>query len=208
MYRHHPQWRKAKDLVDSGQVGELRTIQTFFSFYNEDPANIRHDPAKGGGALLDIGCYAISLSRWLFGAEPARVLGIVEFDPRFKVDRLASAILDFGTGTATFTCSTQVAPFQQVQVLGTRGRIELSEVPFNAPNDRPCVVLLQAGESTSRIELETCDQYTIQGDLFARAILDDAPVPTPIEDAVRNMEVIEAVVASGRGGGWVRPGQA
>ena len=208
MYRHHPQWRAAKELVVSGQVGQLRTIQTFFSFYNEDPANIRHDPAKGGGALLDIGCYAISLSRWLFGAEPERVMGIVEYDPRFKVDRLASAILDFGAGTATFTCSTQVAPFQQVQILGTNGRIELSEVPFNAPNDRPCVVVLQKGESTSRIELETCDQYTIQGDLFARAILDDTPVPTPIEDAVRNMEVIEAVVASGRDGGWVLPGQA
>ena len=206
MYRHHPQWRAAKELVDSGQIGQLRTIQTFFSFYNEDPANIRNDPGMGGGALMDIGCYAISLSRWLFGAEPARVMGLVEYDPRFRVDRLASAILDFGAGTATFTCSTQVAPFQQVQVIGTEGRIELSEVPFNAPSDRPCAIVHQRGEATSRIEFEACDQYTIQGDLFARAILDDSPVPTPVDDAVRNMEVIEAIVASGRGGGWVRPG--
>jgi len=205
MYRHHPQWRTAKELVETGQIGQLRTIQTLFSFYNEDPADIRHDPAKGGGALLDIGCYAISLSRWLFGVEPARVMGIVEYDPRFRVDRLASAILDFGVGTATFTCSTQVAPFQQVQVLGTEGRIELADVPFNAPNDRPCVVVHQRGEATSRIALEVCDQYAIQGDLFARAILDDSPVPTPIEDAVRNMAVIEAIVVSGRGGDWVRP---
>ena len=206
MYRHHPQWRTAKELVKTGRIGALRTIQTFFSFYNDDPANVRNSPTLGGGGLLDIGCYAISLSRWLFDAEPHRVTGLVEYDPRFQVDRLASAILDFGAGHATFTCSMQVAPFQQVNLVGTQGRVELSEVPFNAPNDRPCVVRLHQGDAVQRIELPVCDQYTIQGDLFAQAVLDDTPVPTPIEDAVRNMEVIEAVVAAGRSGGWVRPG--
>src|SRR5262249_38372781 len=118
---------------------------------------------------------------------------------------LASAILDFGVGHATFTCSMQVAPFQQVNVIGTDGRIELWEVPFNAPNDRPCVIRLYKGNEVKRIELEVCDQYTIQGDLFAQAILNDTLVPTPIEDAVRNMEVIEAIVAAGRSGSWVQP---
>jgi predicted dehydrogenase len=205
MYRHHPQWRKARELVVAGAIGRLRTIQTFFSFYNDDPSNIRHDPAMGGGGLMDIGCYAISLSRWLFNAEPARVLGLVEVHPEFQVDTLASAILDFGVGTATFTCSMQVAPFQQVQIVGTEGRIEVADVPFNAPTDRPCVVRLHRGGDTKRFDLEVCDQYTIQGDLFAEAVFHDTPVPTPIEDAVRNMEVIEAVVAAGRTGGWVRP---
>jgi predicted dehydrogenase len=206
MYRHHPQWKMAKQLVDSGKIGTLRTIQTFFSFYNDDPANIRHDPTKGGGALMDIGCYAISLSRWLFEAQPQRVLGIVEHDPRFGVDRLASAILDFGHGTATFTCSTQVAPLQQVHILGTHGRVDLCEVPFNAPNDRPCVVRYTAGTEIHAINCEICDQYTIQGDLFAEAIQNNTPVPTSIEDAVRNMEVIEAVVASARTNAWTQPG--
>jgi predicted dehydrogenase len=208
MYRHHPQWRKAKELVQSGQIGVLRTIQTFFSFYNDDPANIRHNPAQGGGGLMDIGCYPISLSRWLFAAEPRRVIALVEYDPRFKVDRLASAILEFGTGHATFTCSMQVAPFQQVHIVGSEGRIELADVPFNAPNDRPCVLRFQRGNKVTPIEFEVCDQYTIQGDLFAQAILHDTPVPTPIEDAVRNMEVIEAIVAAGRSGSWVRIGGA
>ncbi len=202
MYRHHPQWRKAKELVASGAIGRLRTIQTIFAYCNDDPANIRNDPAMGGGSLMDIGCYAISLSRWLFAGEPRRVLGLVEYDPRFQVDRLASALLDFGDGTATFTCSTQVAPLQCVQVIGERGRIELSDIPFNAPNDRPCVLRLQQGSEASRIELEVCDQYTIQGDRFARAILDNTPVPTPLDDAVANMEVIEAIVASGRSNQW------
>jgi predicted dehydrogenase len=206
MYRHHPQWRKAKELVTSGEIGPLRSIQTFFSFYNDDPKNIRHDPAMGGGSLMDVGCYAISLSRWLFTAEPQRVMGWVEYDPRFQVDRLASAVLDFGVGTATFTCSMQVAPLQRVDVVGATGRIELAEVPFNAPNDRPCSLRLQQGSASRRIEFETCDQYTIQGDLFAEAILEDKPVPTPLDDAVRNMEVIEAVVASGKSNEWTKPG--
>jgi len=202
MYRHHPQWRKAKELVESGAIGPLRTIQTFFSHFNEDPANIRNDRAMGGGSLMDVGCYPISLSRWLFGAEPRRVLGMLEYDSRFQVDRLTSAVLDFGVGTATFTCSMQVSPFQQVNVIGTGGRIELSDVPFNAPNDRPCVVRLQQGSQITSLPCEICDQYTIQGDLFARAILDDGPVPTPIEDAVRNMETIDAIVESGRIAAW------
>jgi len=211
MYRHHPQWRKAKELVAGKRIGRLRTINTLFSFYNDDPTNIRHNPAMGGGGLMDLGCYAISLSRWLFDAEPRRVMGWVQYDPKFEVDRLASGILEFGDspetrGTATFTCSMQMAPFQQVEILGTEGRIELVDVPFNAPNDRPCAINLQHGDAASRIEFDPCDQYTIQGDLFSQVILDDRPVPTPIDDAVRNMEVLEAVVASGRSNQWVEFG--
>ncbi len=207
MYRHHPQWRLAKQVAGSGKIGKLRTIQTFFSFFNDDPRNIRNDPAMGGGGMMDIGCYAVSLSRFLFGGEPTRAFGHVEVHPEWGVDRLASAILDFGDGgSATFTCSMAVTPLQVVHVVGTEGRIELADVPFNAPNNRPCVVLTQVGDGAiERTELPACDQYTIQGDLFARAILDDTPVPTPLLDAVRNMDAIEAVFASGKSGGWVVP---
>ena len=155
---------------------------------------------------MDVGCYAISLSRWLFEDQPQRVLGLVDYDPRFNVDRLASAILDFGHGSAIFTCSMQVAPLQQVHIVGTHGRIDLCDVPFNAPNDRPCVVRYASGTEIHAINCEICDQYTIQGDLFAAAILNDTPVPTALDDAVRNMEVIEAVVASGRSHPWTIPG--
>ena len=205
MYRHHPQWRKAKELVETGQIGELRAIQVFFSFYNDDPGNIRNSSSKGGGALMDIGCYASSLSRWLFNAEPQRVFGLVVNDPHFGVDRLVSAILDFGVGHATFTCSMQIAHFQRAHLAGVEGHVELSEAPFNPPNDRPCVVRLQRGGEVQRLELEVCDQYRIQGDHFAEAILNDAPVPIPLEDAVGNMEVIDAIVASGCSGVWVQP---
>lgn len=204
MYRHHPQWVTAKRLVATGQIGTLRTIQAFFSYFNTDAGNIRNIADLGGGGLMDIGCYPISLSRFMFHGEPQRVFGQVEYDPEFNTDRIASAILDFGTGTATFTCSTQLFPYQRVHIVGTTGRIEI-EIPFNAPPDRPCKMWHVTAGSTSEIVLATCDQYTIQGDLMSQAILHNTPVPTPITDAVANMQVIEALVESGHTGTWVHP---
>lgn len=202
MYRFHPQWQKAKQLVEAGEIGELQTIQSFFAYYNVDPSNIRNQADIGGGGLMDIGCYCISLSRFLFEAEPDRVFGIVEYDLDFDTDRLASAVLEFETGTATFTCATQLAPFQRVNIFGNRGRVEI-EIPFNAPTDRPCRMWHQKEDHVEEIVLPLANQYTIQGDLFSQAVLNDTPVPTPLEDAVNNMRVIEAVVHSDEQDGWV-----
>lgn len=202
MYRHHPQWQRAKQLVMEGKIGDLRTIQSFFSYYNVDPNNVRNQADIGGGGLMDIGCYCISLSRFIFDAEPARVCGIVEYDPQFKTDRLASGMLDFGQGTSTFTCATQLVPYQRVNIFGTEGRVEI-EIPFNAPPDRPCKIWHQHGEAVEEILLEISDQYTIQGDLFSLAVLNDTQVPTPLEDAVANMQVIEALIRSAQSGAWV-----
>jgi predicted dehydrogenase len=202
MYRFHPQWQQALELVRDGHIGALRTIQSFFSYHNVDPSNVRNQADIGGGGLMDIGCYNISLSRFIFGTEPRRVCGIVEYDPIFKTDRLASGIMDFGNGTATFTCSTQLASYQRVHIFGTDGRIEI-EIPFNAPPDRPCRMWHYEGERIHEIVLDTCDQYTLQGDLFSRAILEGTSVPTPIEDAVANMRVLEAVIESSRTERWI-----
>jgi predicted dehydrogenase len=202
MYRLHPQWQRAKQLVDSGQIGQLRTIQSFFSYFNTDANNIRNKADIGGGAMMDIGCYNVSLSRFIFGAEPKRVLGIAEFDPQFQTDRLDSGVLDFGNGTATFTCSTQLSPYQRVNIFGTEGRVEI-EIPFNAPPDKPCRMWHQRGDKIEEIVFDICDQYTIEFDLFSLAVLNDTAVPTPLEDAVANMKVIEAVFESAKTGGWV-----
>ncbi len=201
MYRHHPPWRRAVQIVTHGGIGGLRTIQSFFSYFDTDPANIRNRAEMGGGGLMDIGCYCISLSRLLFGAEPARVCASVEYDPRFGTDRLASGILDFGAGTATFTCSTQLVPHQRVTIFGTTGCIDI-EIPFNAPPDRPCRLWHRDGTQVTEVVVDITDQYAIQGDLFARAIIDDTPVPTPLEDAVANMRVLEAILESGRRAVW------
>ncbi|MCP4451990.1 MAG: Gfo/Idh/MocA family oxidoreductase, partial [Planctomycetes bacterium] len=182
-------------LVDQGAIGELRTIQSFFSYANTDAANIRNIDAYGGGGLMDIGCYCISLARFLFDAEPLRVTGCMENDPAFNTDRIASGILEFERGTATFTCSTQLTPYQRVHIFGTNGRIEI-EIPFNAPSDRPCRLWLQQGQAIQEISLDVADQYTLQCDAFSRAILEDTPVPTPLQDAVNNMKVTEAIKES------------
>jgi len=205
MYRFHPQWQTARQLIRDGRIGELRTIHTQFSYCNTDPKNVRNQPNMGGGGLLDIGCYGISLSRFLFDAEPTRVLGHIELDPNTQLDRLASAQMEFEKGTATFSCGTQIAPYQRVNIFATRGRIEI-EIPFNAPPDKPCRIWLQTRgefEGSEEIQFDICNQYTLQADAFARAILDDLPVPTPLADAVANMRVIERVFASADGGRWM-----
>jgi predicted dehydrogenase len=202
MYRHHPQWQAAREIVAGGELGELRTIQSFFSYFNDDPTNIRNQAGIGGGALMDIGCYNVSLSRFLFAAEPQRVLGLVERDPLFGTDRMTSGVLEFANGSSIFTCATQLAPYQRVNVFGTKGRLEI-EIPFNAPPERECRAWKQLGASIEEVRFAACDQYRLQADRFARAILDDSPVPTPLDDAVANMQVIEALLHSAADQRWM-----
>lgn len=202
MYRLHPQWVRAKQIIEEGGIGELRTIQSFFSYFNRDPNNVRNNAAIGGGGLMDIGCYNISLGRLIFNAEPKRVVGIVEYDPDFGTDRIASGIMDFGNGTATFTCSTQLTSYQRANIFGTEGRVEI-EIPVNAPPDKSCRIWHQRGTEIEEISFEICDQYIIETDAFSLAVLNDTPVPTPLEDALANMKVIEAFVESGRSGSWI-----
>jgi predicted dehydrogenase len=158
---------------------------------------------------MDIGCYPINTSRFMFGEDPARVLGLVERDPETKIDRLTSGILDFPSGQSTFTCSTQLVPYQRSHFLGTRGRIEI-EIPFNAPKDRPCRILIDDGRDNlgsgiTAEEFPVCDQYTIQGDIFSRAIRGDAAVPVSLDDALKNMAVIDAIFRSADSGRWEVP---
>jgi len=202
MYRHHPQWLHTRRLIGSGAIGELHTIQSAFCYNNTDPANIRNRKEYGGGGLMDIGCYNISLSRYLYGTEPLRVMGSIDYDPDFGTDRLCSAIMEFKQGTSSFICSTQASPYQRMNAFGPDGRIEI-QIPFNAPPDEACNVWLQDDRGLHHWQSEPCDQYTIQGDLFAKAILDDTEVPTPLEDGVANMRVIEAIVRSAREGTWI-----
>jgi predicted dehydrogenase len=206
MVRTHPQWLRTREIVRSGEIGELRAIVSVFSYFNRDAKNIRNVPDFGGGGLMDIGCYPITMSRFLFEREPARVVGLIERDPDMRTDRLSSALLDFGAGHALFTCSTQLVPFQRMQVLGTHGRIDL-EIPYNIPPDRPSRIFIDDGSelagANARIEeFATVDQYALQGDAFSKAVLENTEPPVPLENAVANMAVIEAVLRSGDTGSW------
>jgi len=208
MIRCHPQWLRVRELLRSGRIGELRSVMGFFSYFNADPANIRNQVEAGGGALMDIGCYLIHSARYGFGQEPTRVVACIENDPQMRTDRLTSAILEFPTGQAVFTCSTQLVQYQRVHFVGTKGRIEI-EIPFNAPNDRPTRILIDDGDVFGGgIEIEgfpTCDQYTLQGDAFSRAVLENTEVPVPLEEGIRNMAVIEAIFNSAKSGQWENP---
>ena len=204
MVRTHPQWLRARELVRAGEIGDLRSIVAAYSYTNLDPANIRNVADFGGGAIMDIGCYPIQVSRFLFGAEPATVAAVIDRDPRFHTDRLSSVLLGFPSGHCAFTCSTQLVPYQKVQIFGTKGRIEI-EIPFNAPPDRKTRLFVDrtgdlSGSGITPEEFRICDQYTIQGDLFSRAIRGEGEVPTPLEDSLANMTVIEAVFESARTG--------
>jgi predicted dehydrogenase len=206
MVKTHPQWLRTRELIRSGKIGELKAIMGAFSYFNRDATNVRNVVEWGGGGMMDIGCYPIVTSRFIWGEEPTRVSGLIERDPEFKTDRLASAILDFPSGQTTFVCSTQMVPYQRMQFLGTKGRIEI-EIPFNAPPDRETRIFIDDGKDVfgNGITIETlpiCDQYTIQGDAFSRAIREGGEVPSPLEDAIKNMALIEAVFRSAQSGRW------
>jgi len=206
MVNCHPQWLRLRELLDERRIGELRAIVGVFSYFNVDPSNIRNRVECGGGALMDIGCYLIHASRYAFRQEPTRVMASIDRDPEMRTDRLTSAILEFPGGQCIFTCSTQLVPYQRIHFLGASGRIEI-EIPFNAPPDRPTRILIDGSGDLfgGGIVTETfpvCDQYTLQGDAFSKAILEGTEVPVALEDAIKNMAVIEAIFNSAASGKW------
>jgi predicted dehydrogenase len=208
MVRFHPQWIAARKRVQSGELGDLRAVQTYFSYFNRDPGNIRNQADIGGGALYDIGCYPIVTGRFLFGAEPRRVIALIDRDPEFKTDRMVSALVDFGEGRRLdFTVSTQSVPYQRVQICGTKKRIEI-QIPFNAPLGGSCEVYSDDGtcldgQSTTTETIPACNQYTLQGDEFSRVVRGEISLPYGVEDAIRNMRVIDALFESEKTGAWV-----
>jgi predicted dehydrogenase len=206
MVRSHPQWQQARDWITSGRIGDLVSVQTAFSYFNRDAGNIRNQKDAGGGALYDIGCYAVNTSRYLFGREPRRAVALIERDPEFGTDRLTSGMLDYGGAHLTFTCGTQLVSFQRVNAFGTKGRIEV-EIPFNAPANQPCKIFLDdgsqlGGASAQVTSFPIVDQYSLQSEAFSRAVRAGGAVENSIEVAVGNMRVIDALFRSAATGAW------
>jgi predicted dehydrogenase len=210
MVRHHPQWQRVRELVRSGRVGTLRAVQVFFSYFNDDPGNIRNQRDIGGGALYDIGCYAVLCGRHLFEAEPLRVIALVDRDPAMGTDRTTSALLDFGGGRQlTFTVSTQSVPYQRVQIVGTHGRIEV-QIPFNAPQGGAMRISIDDGQALdgSGIVIEKmpmADQYRLQAEAFSRRIRGEDAPGWGLDDAMGQLRVIDALWRSERSGRWEQP---
>ena len=209
MVRTHPQWTLTRELVVGGHIGMPRAVMGFFSFTLNDPSNFRNKPEMGGGALMDVGCYLTFTSRFVLGEEPRRVLALIDRDPKMGIDRLVSAVLDFPSAQGVFTCSSQLVPYQTMHFFGTNGRVEV-EIPFNTPNDRPCRVFLDDGRDVfgsgiKTFAVETCDQYTIEFDMFSRTVRNGGEPAVSITESVKNMAVVEALLRSGASGSWTIP---
>jgi predicted dehydrogenase len=204
MVRHHPQWIAARELAQSGALGALRAIQVFFSYYNDDPENVRNKADIGGGGLLDIGCYPITVSRFVFDGDPSRVIALIDRDPRFTTDRTVSGLADFGQGRQlSFTVSTQAAPYQRVNILGTKGRVEIM-IPFNAPQDKITRYAVHIEDPVRHevIEVPIADQYQLQAEAFSRAVRGVEPLQWGVADAIRNMKIIDALFRSEKSKAW------
>lgn len=212
MVRYHPQWLRAREIVRSGELGDVHAVRALFTYYNVDPGNVRNMADIGGGGILDIGCYPVTGARFFFGREPERVVALVERDPVFKTDRQASVIADFGGGRhLTFICSTQLVGAQSIEIIGTKGRVEIL-IPFNAPADQPTAILVDDGQSLDghlarREIMPACDQYTEQAEAFALAVLGQRPLQYGIADAIDSMRVLDAIFASEKTGGWAKVGR-
>jgi predicted dehydrogenase len=209
MVRTHPQWLAARRLVQDGAIGSLRLVSGHFSYFRRDPKDVRSVPEYGGGALMDIGCYPITMSRWLFGAEPTEVVADIDVDPELGVDRLVSGLLRFPNGQATFAVAGQLVPFQRMTLFGERGRIEL-EIPFNAPPDRRCRIFVDDGsrfasEAAEMMDFAAVDQYTLQAERFADAVAGVGEAPVSLEDSIANMAVLDALFRSARSRSFEKP---
>lgn len=209
MVRAHPQWAAVRELIAEGRVGDLKLVTGHFSYFRRDPNDVRSKVEWGGGALLDIGCYPITLSRWLFDEEPTAVIACIERDPDMRVDRLVSGLMQFPSGQATFTCAGQLVSHQRMQAFGTQGRIDV-EIPFNAPHDHECRIYLDDGSrfanaAAESIDLPAVDQYRLQGDRFSEAVRGVGSVLVSLEDSIANMAVIDALFRSAESGRWESP---
>lgn len=202
MYRFHPQWLRVRELIDSGALGQIEHVQASFTYNNTDPENVRNMSGIGGGGLMDIGCYCISAARFVFGKEPLRVVGNLDWDPEFGTDRHASGMLDFGQGMATFQCSTQSHSSQMVKIIGDKGTLEV-ENPFFRRDGIPSRLFLYRSDVAEAIVIGSFNHYVAQVDAFSQAALNQLAAPTAVGDALGNMKVIDAIFASDRDKAWV-----
>jgi D-xylose 1-dehydrogenase (NADP+, D-xylono-1,5-lactone-forming) len=199
MYRHHPRITAARQMLRGGAIGELKTIETAFTFKLEDLTNIRYQPEMGGGALLDVGCYCISISRLMAGREPVAVQARAHWASTGVDDQL-TGILDFGDGLlAHFDCGINQVGRQRCLLAGTKGNLELP-MTFNMGLIET-LIHEERESGTARVHTyPAVNMYRLLAEDFMGAIAGEAPA-FPIEDALGNMRTLLALLASARKNG-------
>ena len=207
MLRDHPQWSRMREIIRSGRLGKIQATQGLYTYFNRDPDDIRNrDPELGGGGTYDLGCYTTAVARYVFQAEPMRVIATMQKDPSFDTARLSSVIIEFPDGHGSWTISTQSARYQGLTILGEKGwmRPEIPHVPF-AENETRIFI---AGDTwpgpfpEETITLAPVNQYTLQGDRFSRLVLGEAVEAWPLETALANIKVLDALFRSQASGSW------
>ncbi len=201
MYRLHPQWLHVQKIIRQREIGSIHLVEAFFGYNNTDPSNIRNQPDTGGGALLDVGCYAVSASRFLTASEPQRVISLSQIDATFGTDVLFTGMLDFGGARATFTVATQTFSYQRVVVHGSSGVITLT-IPFNAHADTDAEVIVTTRVGTRKVYLPPEDQYILEFEAFALAVKNQETPPISPADTINNMKVLDALKRSHHTGQW------
>jgi predicted dehydrogenase len=202
MYRFHPRTERLLERVRAGDVGEVRMVRSAFGFHLADRSDIRMRPDLGGGALMDVGCYCVNVSRTIAGVEPAEVQAFARWSEG-GVDEELVGTLRFGSGiVAHFDCSFTMPVRQFVEVAGTGGSLE---APWAfRPGPVETVIQERRGSAPEREEVvPPDDEYRRMVEHFGDAVLEDASLRYPASEGARNMAVIEALYRSAREGGRV-----
>lgn len=198
MYRHHPRIQTALDMIQKGAIGEVKTIISAFTFYLNREWDIRLQPEMGGGAVMDVGCYCINLSRLIAGREPEDVQAKSVMG-KSGVEIQAAAILNFGDGLlAHFDCGFNQSRRHRCTISGTEGLIELQNV--FVPGLTETTLLHVTGDQTHTKHFPAVDQYQLIAEHFM-SVIEGNPRLYPLEDATANMRVIEALLKSAKNSG-------
>ena len=211
MYRFHPQHQRVRALIEAGAIGDVVEVRTHLSvdiMNPPDPNNIRMKPNLGGGALLDMGCYIISVARMLYATEPVAVRAWQRIDDRFGVDVAAAGVLEFPEGrVAMVSCSFEGFGNGFYSVIGRKGVIEAPRGIIQGLGTRlgeALVITMDADGRRTEESFAPVDHYQLIVEAFADAVLNKTPVPLPLSDSLNNMRALDAFARSAREGREIR----
>lgn len=193
MWRFHPTHRRVRELIRQDAIGSVRFVRSAFTFTLQRGPNVRLTETLAGGGLMDVGCYCVSAARFLFDAEPTQAYARADVDPEYKVDMLASGILEFPTGRATFDCGFEL-PFRcDYEVVGSKGRITVPNAFLPGPDAE---LILEANGKTEREAFPGLNQWQLEFEHLSRSIREGTPLDYDTDDAIKQQRVLDAIQRS------------
>ena len=201
MYRFHPRFETLQELLRADVIGKLTFINVAHSFAAEGQDNIRWSSGLGGGALFDVGCYCVNVSRTLAGAEPLELSAFANYvnaNDGGRVDSSFAGMLRFPAGiTARFDCGVNLERRNYLELAGTEGRLYL-ENPFGLLEEDSVIEEHHYGQESVTHEVKGANHFTRMGEAFAEAVLNGTPLRYGLADAVGNAQALEALAKAAR----------